>query len=98
MPLFACIILGLAGKNPLASALGVKPLVFVGEASYCLYLLHFNLWRIVHDSGVLKRLGLDQFDPWLSYALMVVMALLALHFIEKPAQRVLRGWMHVWRD
>ena len=98
MPLFACIILGLAGKNPLASALGVKPLVFVGEASYCLYLLHFNLWHIVHDSGVLKRLGLDQFDPWLSYALMVVMALLALHFIEKPAQRVLRGWMHVWRD
>lgn len=97
MPLFACIILGLAGKNVLASALGVKPLVFVGEASYCLYLLHFNLWNIVHDSGILTRLGLAKFDPWLSYALMVVMALAALHFIEKPAQRVLRGWMHVWR-
>ena len=46
MPLFACIILGLAGRNPLATALSVKPLVFVGEASYCLYLLHFNLWHI----------------------------------------------------
>ena len=78
-------------------SLGVKPLVFVGEASYCLYLLHFNLWNIVHDSGILTRLGLAKFDPWLSYALMVVMALAALHFIEKPAQRVLRGWMHVWR-
>lgn len=97
MPLFACIILGLAGQNPLATALGVRPLVFVGEASYCLYLLHFNLWNIVHESGVLARLGLARFDPWLSYSLMIVMALGALHFIEKPAQRILRGWMHVWR-
>jgi peptidoglycan/LPS O-acetylase OafA/YrhL len=23
--------------------------VFVGEASYCLYLLHFNLWNLIHD-------------------------------------------------
>ena len=36
--------LGLAGENPLARALSWRPLVFVGEASYCLYLLHFNLW------------------------------------------------------
>lgn len=97
MPLFACIILGLAGKNPLATALSVRPLVFVGEASYCLYLLHFNLWNLVHESGVLGQLGLARFDPWLSYALMIMMALAALHFIEKPAQRILRGWMHVWR-
>lgn len=97
MPLFACIILGLAGKNPLATALSFKPLVFIGQASYCLYLLHFNLWNIVHESGILGRLGLARFDPWLSYVLMVVMALGALHFIEKPAQRILRGWMHVWR-
>jgi hypothetical protein len=25
------------------------------------------------------------------------MALAALHFVEKPAQRLLRSWMHVWR-
>lgn len=98
MPLFGCIILGLAGTNPLATALSWKPLVFVGEASYCLYLLHFNLWNMLHDSGVLQRLGVARFDPWLSYALMIVMALAALHFVEKPAQRILRGWMHVWRD
>jgi peptidoglycan/LPS O-acetylase OafA/YrhL len=94
MPLFACIILGLAGKNPLASALGVRPLVFVGEASYCLYLLHFDLWQVVHESHVLDALGLSRFDPWLSYALMIVLAVLALHFIEKPVQRKLREWMH----
>jgi len=93
MPFFACIVLGLAGENLLASALGVRPLVFVGEASYCLYLLHFNLWNLVHESHVLNMLGLSRFDPWLSYALMIALAVFALHFIEKPAQRMLRQWM-----
>jgi len=97
MPLFGCIILGLAGVNPLSKLLGLRPLVFVGEASYCLYLLHFNLWNMIHDSHVLDRLGLARFDPWISYVLLIAMAILALHFVEKPAQRILRGWMHVWR-
>lgn len=97
MPLFGCIVLGLAGVNPLSKLFGMPPLVFIGEASYCLYLLHFNLWNMIHDSHVLERLGLTRFDPWISYVLLIGLALLALHFIEKPAQRVLRGWMHVWR-
>lgn len=94
MPLFGCIILGLAGDNVLARALGVRPLVFVGEASYCLYLLHFNFWNLIHDTHVLNHLGLARFDPWISYAILIGMALLALHFIEKPAQRQLRRMMH----
>jgi peptidoglycan/LPS O-acetylase OafA/YrhL len=93
MPLFACIVLGLAGQNPLSRALGVRPLVFVGEASYCLYLLHFNFWNLIHHSHVLDKLGLMRFDPWLSYVLLIGLALLALHFIEKPAQRQLRKLM-----
>lgn len=93
MPLFGCIVLGLAGQNPLSRALGVRPLVFVGEASYCLYLLHFNLWNLIHGSHILNRLGLAGFDPWISYALLIGLALLALHFIEKPAQRQLRKWL-----
>jgi peptidoglycan/LPS O-acetylase OafA/YrhL len=97
MPLFGCIILGLAGNNSLAYVLSWRPLVFVGEASYCLYLLHFNLWNLIHDTHVLDRLGLSRFDPWISYVVLIAMAVAALHLVEKPAQRVLRGWMHVWR-
>jgi peptidoglycan/LPS O-acetylase OafA/YrhL len=97
MPLFGCIVLGLSGNNPLASALGWRPLVFVGEASYCLYLLHFNFWNLIHDSHIWYWSGLNRFDPWLSYALLIVLAVAALHLIEKPAQRALRGWMHVAR-
>jgi peptidoglycan/LPS O-acetylase OafA/YrhL len=94
MPLFGCIVLGLAGENVLARVLGVRPLVFVGEASYCLYLLHFNMWNLLHQTHVLDALGLSRFDPWISYVLLIVMAILALYFIEKPAQRKLREWMH----
>ena len=93
MPLFACVVLGLAGENILARVLGVRPLVFVGQASYCLYLLHFNMWNLIHDSHVLDALGLSRFDPWISYVLLIVMALMALYFIEKPAQRKLRQWL-----
>ncbi len=93
MPLFACIVLGLAGKNPLSMVLGWRPLVFIGESSYCLYLLHFNLWNLLHGSHILEKLGLMRFDPWLSYVLLIGMALFALHFIEKPAQKQLRKWM-----
>jgi peptidoglycan/LPS O-acetylase OafA/YrhL len=94
MPLFGCIVLGLAGENPLARALGVRPLVFVGEASYCLYLLHFNLWNLIHGSHVLEATGLIRFDPWISYVLLIVLSIFALYFIEKPAQRKLREWLH----
>ena len=93
MPLFGCIVLGLAGENPLAGALGVRPLVFVGEASYCLYLLHFNLWNLIHNSHILNVLRLNRFDPWISYALLIALSLVALHYIEKPTQRQLRRWM-----
>jgi peptidoglycan/LPS O-acetylase OafA/YrhL len=97
MPLFGCIILGLAGNNWLAYGFGWRPLVFIGESSYCLYLLHFNLWNMIHNSHILDRLHLARFDPWLSYVLLIAMALCALHFVEKPAQRQLRKLFGVWR-
>ncbi len=96
MPLFGCVILGLAGVNPLSRALGVRPLVFVGQASYCLYLLHFNMWNLIHDSHVLNWLRLNKLDPWISYVLLVGLALAALHLVEKPAQQQLRKLMKLW--
>jgi peptidoglycan/LPS O-acetylase OafA/YrhL len=97
MPFFGCIVLGLAGNNPLSYLLSLRPLVFVGEASYCLYLLHFNFWNLIHDTHVLDLFRLGGFDPWISYVVLIGLAVAALHFVEKPAQRVLRGWLHVWR-
>lgn len=98
MPLFGCIVLGLAGENWLASAFSVRPLVLVGEASYCLYLLHFNLWNWIHETHLPERLGVSSLDPWLSYAVLIGVALAALYLIEKPAQRLLRKWIGASQD
>jgi peptidoglycan/LPS O-acetylase OafA/YrhL len=51
------------------------------------------MWNMVHKSHVLDRLGVAWMDPWISYVALIGLALLALHFIEKPAQRQLRKWM-----
>jgi peptidoglycan/LPS O-acetylase OafA/YrhL len=89
MPLFAGVILCLAGRNLIARFFGLLPFIAIGEASYCLYLLHFNLWTLLHDSHLLEKSGLIVFDPWLSYLLLIIAALLTKRFIERPG----RGWI-----
>jgi peptidoglycan/LPS O-acetylase OafA/YrhL len=93
MPLFGCLIISLSGFNLLSKFFGLWLFVFIGESSYCLYLMHFNLWNYLHQSGLLPALHLDRFDPWISYAILVCLGLLALHLVEKPAQKALRKWL-----
>ena len=90
MPLFGCAILGLAGHNLLARFFGFAGFVAFGQTSYCLYILHFNLWQLIHNSGLLERTGLIRFDPWLSYGLLATAASLALVLVERPVQKRIR--------
>ncbi len=90
MPLFGCAILGLAGHNLIARFFGFAPFLALGQASYCLYLLHFNLWNLIHDSHWLDRTGLIRLDPWISYALLAAGAGLTLVLVERPFQRRIR--------
>src|ERR1700688_4174607 len=42
LPLWSCLVLGFAlGGGVLAKLLSQRPLVFLGETSYCVYALHF---------------------------------------------------------
>lgn len=91
MPLFGLAILGLAGHNLIARFFGFWPFVAVGQASYCLYLLHFNLWDLIHKSHLLETTGLIALDPWISYLLLIVAALLTMKWIERPAQKWIRS-------
>jgi peptidoglycan/LPS O-acetylase OafA/YrhL len=91
MPLFACAILGLAGENWISGFFAFPLFLFVGQASYCLYILHFNLWELIHNSHILNRTGLIRFDPWLSYALLGLGAGLALVTVERPMQKYIRS-------
>jgi peptidoglycan/LPS O-acetylase OafA/YrhL len=88
-PLFGGLILGLAGTHPLAGVLSFRPFVALGEASFCLYILHFNLWQWIHTSGLLTALHLARWDPWISYLLLELAALAAYRWVEQPG----RGWM-----
>jgi peptidoglycan/LPS O-acetylase OafA/YrhL len=91
MPLFGLAILGLAGHNFIARFFGFLPFVAIGRASYCLYIIHFNLWNLIHDSHILDRLHLVKFDPWLSYFLLVSGAILVMLSVERPCQRWIRS-------
>jgi hypothetical protein len=93
MPLFGCLILGLAGINPLSKALRLPGLCFCGRVE--LLPLPDALQSL--ESAASERssagAGPDRFDPWISYAILVGLGLLALHLVEKPAQKVCgNGW------
>jgi peptidoglycan/LPS O-acetylase OafA/YrhL len=91
-PLFAAIILGLAGPSPLASVFSWKPLVVVGASTYALYLLHFNVFQLLQNNHVWERVGLGRFDPWVSYVFVVLLALAVRKWVEHPAQIAIGGW------
>ncbi len=88
-PLFALAILGLAGRHLITRALAFPVFVAIGEASYCLYIMHFNLWRWIHVSGILVRLHLTRFDPWISYFMLEIAAFAAYRLFERPS----RNWL-----
>ena len=88
LPLFCIIILGLAGSNPIASILAWRPLVLLGETTFALYLLHFNAFMLIHYWHLPERLHLTRFDPWISYAFIMLFAFLISRIYEKPARRL----------
>ena len=87
LPLFAMLLLGLSGPGPVASVFAWKPLVVFGETTFSLYLLHFNGILLIHYYKLPERLHVTQFDPWFSYAAVMLLALLVVHGWERPARR-----------
>ena len=91
-PLFAAVIMGLSGPSPLASVFSVRPLVVVGASTYCLYLLHFNVFVLLHLHHVPEKLHVARFDPWISYVFVVLLALAARKWVEHPCQVAIGNW------
>jgi peptidoglycan/LPS O-acetylase OafA/YrhL len=87
LPLFAALLLGLAGSNPIASVLSWRPIVLFGETTFALYLLHFNVYQMIHIYHLPERLHLVALDPWISYAVIFLLAFLVHRFYEQPARR-----------
>lgn len=89
IPLFAALVLGLSGSNPVAAVFAWRPLLIVGESSYCLYLLHFNVLIMIRKFHLSAHLHLSAFDPWFSYVFVVLFSLAAYRFVENPARRLI---------
>ena len=94
LPLFCLLVMGLSGPNAVASAFALRPLVLVGEATYALYLLHFNLFEMIHVYHLPERLHVTAADPWISYAAVIGCALLTVRYLEKPLNRALLARFH----
>jgi peptidoglycan/LPS O-acetylase OafA/YrhL len=91
-PIFATIIIGLSGPHPVSTFFSWRPLVEVGSATYCLYLLHFNTFILIHTHHLPERLHFTRFDPWVSYIVVIAFALAARKFIEHPCQVAIGNW------
>ncbi len=89
MPLFAALTLGLSGPHLLSSAFSFRPLVILGQATFCLYLLHFNVLLLIRNTHLMEHLHLAALDPWITYAAVIALALLVHHFVETPARKAL---------
>ena len=89
IPLFAALVLGLSGPHILTSCFAWRPLLLVGESSYCLYLLHFNLYELLHTYHVPERLHVAAFDPWFSYAVLILASLAVFRFFETPVRKAI---------
>ncbi|MFN2975124.1 acyltransferase family protein [Terriglobus aquaticus] len=88
-PVFATLIVGLTGVHWISRAFGWGPMGIFGRASFCLYLLHFNLWNVLHDHHAAEHLHLQAFDPWIYYALILLAAYVAYRWVEHPVQSYL---------
>ncbi len=89
VPLFAALVIGLSGQNIFASAFAWKPIELLGQASYALFLLHFNFINLLRSHHIPERLHLAAYDPWVSYAATLVLAIVAMQLVEKPARKAI---------
>ena len=89
IPLFAALILGLSGPHLISSFFAWRPLLLIGESSYCLYLLHFNTFSLLQRYHIPERLHVAAFDPWFSYGVLLVLSVAAYRYVENPARKAI---------
>ena len=94
LPFFCLLVLGLSGPSPIASVFALRPLVLVGEATFALYLLHFNLFQMIHLYHLPEHLHVVALDPWISYIAIIAFALLTVRYVERPLHRLLLRHLH----
>ena len=93
---FAVGVLALAyARGPLAWCLALRPIVFLGEISYSIYLLHWVVLRSFEYSAARAVMQAGGRGLALAVVVGVILAASVLTYfgIERPARRRLRAWV-----
>jgi len=96
---FAVLVYALAHeRGPLASLLAARPIVFLGEASYAIYLMHWVVLRILIHAHVNPFAGTAwqaNLPARFAFDLAAIVSVaIAVHLaVEAPARRHLRRWV-----
>ena len=83
-----------APATPVGRLLASRPLVWVGQRSYAIYLLHLPVLDVV--TAELRRASLAT-RTTVGLGAVVLAAHAAHHLVERPAQRHLRRWLRADR-
>lgn len=89
LPLFAALVFGLCGTHPISKIFSWGPLLLVGESTYCLYLLHFNVFNLIHMYKLPQLLHVEALDPWISYVALIVLSVVVYRLFENPVRKAI---------
>lgn len=91
---YPLVIFAALRVRPLARLLSVRPLTFLGDISYAVYLIHVPLQMIFLAVTRARHLAIKTESPWLlaGFAAVLVSTATAAHYgFERPIRRWLRG-------
>ena len=88
LPLFAVIILGLCGTNWLSRLMSNTGLVLLGEASFALYLIHFNINDWLKGHYPTQSIG----AALIKLAFLIPVSVLLHLYLERPGRRIILNW------
>ncbi|MEO5643443.1 MAG: acyltransferase [Bacteroidia bacterium] len=91
-PFYAMIVLGVAlDKTIVARVLSLKPIQFLGEISYGIYILQFPVWAFMEYAT--SGSGFDLASAggfYLCFAVLLLASALSYRFFERPARLYIR--------
>jgi peptidoglycan/LPS O-acetylase OafA/YrhL len=93
LSIFPLVIFASLRVPPLARLLSLRPLTFLGDISYAIYLIHVPLQMIFLAIMRARKVEVPTESPWLmlGFAVVLVVAATATHYgFERPARRWIR--------
>jgi peptidoglycan/LPS O-acetylase OafA/YrhL len=94
LTVFPLVIFASLRVPPLARLLSLRPLTFLGDVSYAVYLIHVPLQMIFLAVTRARHIGVPTESPWLlaAFAVVLVSTATATHYgFERPVRRWLRA-------